>query len=231
MGALILAACLFILNQRQTPNHSTEPAIPVQKSTALPEVKKPSASVTPAPSPNYGKAVKLRPLPIVQESATHQWTEGNGSAVEVVTQIAHNDDEVIRMMEENERIKRRQLVYRQDTAAAVVQRARAAGESVRRLTLPGLDGQEIEVEVIRADLALSGLSGSFTGRIAGKQQSMVTLAFKLGREAFSIASPEDRLYLEAEPREPGEVIVKTIDPSTYATGHCGTPEYQANQGK
>ena len=51
---------------------------------------------------------------------------------------------------------------------------------------------------------------------------MVTLAFKGGREAFTVLSPEDDLYLQADPREPGELIVKRIDPDTYVVGKCGT---------
>lgn len=144
---------------------------------------------------------------------------------QVIGKIAHNQEEFLRMAGENERIKRRQLVYRRDTAAAVVQRARATGEPIRRLTLPGLDGQEIDVEVTGADLAFSGLSGTFTGRLPGKSQSLVTLAFKNHREAFSVSSPEDGLFLEAEPREPGQIIVKAIDPATYVPGKCGNPDH------
>lgn len=151
----------------------------------------------------------------------NEWTEGDCSDPLVIEKLAHNPDEFIRMAEENERIKSRQLVYRRETAAALVQQARATGEPVRSLTLPGLDGQEIHVEVTGSDLALSGLSGTFTGRVVGKQQSIVTLAFKNNREAFSVSSPEENLFLEAEPREPGEVIIKEIDPATYVSGKCG----------
>lgn len=125
------------------------------------------------------------------------------------------------MIEENDRIHRRQLVYRNETAAASVQRSMAAGESITRLTLPGLDGEEHDFEVVRADLAPSGQSGSFHGHLPGKPNSLVTLAFKFGREAFTVHSPDDNLYLEGEPREPGEVIVKRFDPGEYYQGTCG----------
>ncbi len=189
-------------------------------------VRKQVPAGTPAGAP-AGAAlpgeVVLRPLPVAHASASHEWTAGDAGDPAVIERIAHNVDEALRMLGENERIHRRQLVYRNETAATVVQRAGAAGEPVRQLTLPGLDGQEFEFEVQRAELAPSGQAGTFTGRLAGKPNSMVTLAFKGGREAFSVNSPDDGLYLQADPREPGEVIVKSIDPETYIEGQCGTP--------
>ncbi len=177
---------------------------------------------TPAGAAPPGEVIR-RPLPVAHASASHEWTAGDATEPAVIERIAHNVDEALRMLGENERIHRRQLVYRNETAAAVVQRAGAAGGSVRMLTLPGLDGREFDFQIDRADLAPSGQAGTFTGRLAGKPNSMVTLAFKGGREAFSVNSPDDGLYLQADPREPGEVIVKSIDPDTYIEGQCGTP--------
>ena len=180
----------------------------------------PAVSQAPRPVGTFDE-IQLRPLPVSLTKGANEWTEGDCSDPQVIEKLAHNPDEFIRMAEENERIKRRQLVYRRETAAALVQQARATGEPVRSLTLPGLDGREIHVEITGSDLALSGLSGTFTGRVAGQQQSIVTLAFKNNREAFSVSSPVENLFLEAEPREPGEVIIKEIDPATYVTGKCG----------
>ena len=174
-----------------------------------------------------GAATAPRPLPVARSSATHEWTGGNQSDPALIDRIAHNNAEYMRMVDENDRIERRQLVYRKQPAVAVVQRARAAGEPVRSLLLPALDGEELVFEIERADLAPSGLSGSFAGHLAGKPNSMVTLAFKLGREAFTVQSPDDDFYLQADPREPGEVIVKRIDPETYLPLSCGTPDYLA----
>jgi hypothetical protein len=84
-----------------------------------------------------------------------------------------------------------------------------------------LDGREVDVEITRSELSPSGQQGMFAGRVSGRADSMVTLAFKGGREAFTVVSPADGLFLQAEPREPGEVIVKSIDPDVYASGYCG----------
>lgn len=133
----------------------------------------------------------------------------------LIERISHNPDEFIKMVEENPRIKRRQLVYRNDTAAAVIQRARLSGASVSRLTLPALDGEELDFEITRADLSPSGQGGTFTGRLAGRGSSLVTLAFEFGRESFTVVSPEDGVFLQAHPREPGEIIITSFDPDTY----------------
>jgi hypothetical protein len=41
------------------------------------------------------------------------------------------------------------------------------------------------------------------------------VAFVNGREAFTVISPRNQIYLQAEAREPGEIVVKNINPSTY----------------
>jgi len=187
----------------------------------------PAAPVaTPQPDaetrPGNYVGIRTRPFEVARESASHQWTAEDGRSPEAILELAHNDRELMRLLDENDRIQRRQLVYRTVTAADMVRSALAGGAPVRKLVLPGLDGREFEVEIDRADLAPAGQSGTFTGHLAGRPRSMVTLAFKGGREAFSVSSPEDALYLQADPREPGEVIVKSIDPATYVKGQCGT---------
>jgi hypothetical protein len=127
------------------------------------------------------------------------------------------------MVEENSRVIRRQLVYAKDTAAALIERAKLTGEPIRRLTLPGLDGQEVQFEIAKADLSPSGQQGTFTGHVAGWGDSMVTFAFKGGREAFTVMSPSEGLFLQGDPHEPGDLIVKSFDPDTYVLGVCGNP--------
>ena len=174
------------------------------------------------PMPALADTVLLRPLPVSLASPRHEWTAGNAMDPEVIGKIAHNPDEFIRMVGENERIERRQLVYRRETAATLVQRAMASGQVLKSLTLPGLDGRELEFEILHSDLSPTGEKGSFSGRLAGKPNSMVVLSFKGGREAFSVSSSDENLHLQADPREPGEIIVKSIDPRTYIQGGCGT---------
>ena len=181
----------------------------------------PAQPSTPALDATNG--VRLRPLGVTQHTSQHEWTAADGKSRETIQQIAHNEMEERRLWEENARIKRRQLVYRKDTAAAVLQRARLNGETVQQLTIPGFDGQELQVAIDRADLEPSWQAGTFTGRLAGQPNSLVTLAFKFGREAFTVISPDDGTYLQAHPREPGELILTSFDPETYLSLPGGEP--------
>lgn len=174
---------------------------------------------------------QLRPFPVSYEGSVAQWTSEDGKDTNVIRRLAHNDLEYARMLQENDRIQRRQLVYRKDTTAAMLQRVRASGEPVTQLTLPGLDGQELTVAVDRADLEPSWQSGTFTGRLANHPNSMVTLAFKFGRESFTILSPDDGLHLQAWPREPGQVIITSFDPDVYLAMPEGEPIMTTNTFK
>lgn len=157
----------------------------------------------------------------MHETDAFGWTAEDGKNPGVIRQLAHNELEFERMAEESSRIYRRELVYHKETADMLVQRAKSSGQSVQQFALPGLDGQQVQFEVTRSDLSLSGQQGTFSGHIAGRLDSMVTFAFKGGREAFTILSPSDGLCLVGEPREPGELIVKSINPETYVVGICG----------
>lgn len=179
-----------------------------------------------APTPTLGSTNRPTPtqLNVQPETTAHRWMIADGLATNVIRKLARNDLEYQRLLEENARIQRRQLVQRKTTAATEIQQARLSGEPIRQLLLPGLDGRELTVEITRTDLNASGQQGSFTGHLADQPDSMVTLAFKGGREAFTVLAPAEKLYLQADPYEPGQVLVKQIDPATYVLGVCGTPD-------
>lgn len=166
---------------------------------------------------------QTHPFAVTRESSAFGWTAEDGKQPDVIKQLAHNELEYERMAEESSRIFRRQLVYHKETADVQIERAKLTGEPVRQLTLPGLDGQEVQFEITKADLSPSGQQGAFSGHVTGRLDSMVTFAFKGGREAFTVLSPSDGLYLQGDPREPGELIVKSINPETYVVGVCGNP--------
>jgi hypothetical protein len=204
------------------PAGMNTPATALATSPVPDQTAPPPAPIRPEQKAQYAW-FQLRPLGVARESADYQWTAEDGKDPGVIQKLAHNDLEFQRMADENSRILRRQLVYHKETTDALVQRAKQTGESLRQLTLPGLDGQEVRVEITRTDLSSSGQQGAFAGQVAGRPDSTVTLAFKGGREAFTILSPADGLYLQGDPREPGELVVKSINPDTYVLGTCGTP--------
>lgn len=160
-------------------------------------------------------------IPAKSTNALSVTTAGDGRDTNSIRRWAHNELEVQRMLAENDKIYRRQLVVLKEPVAVIVERNRLTGESIRELTLPGLDGQEISFSVQRADIEPSGLRGMFYGQVTGRPDSMVTLAFKNRVQAFTVISPTDNLYLDAEPHDPGDVIVKSINLEKYGAGLCG----------
>jgi hypothetical protein len=161
---------------------------------------------------------KMRPLSVGIESTNNQWALADGKDTNVIRQLAHNPLEYARMVDENARIFRRQLVYLKETAAAVFEQARLTDSPVTQLTLPALDGRELTFEIARRQDAGSSRRGMFSGHLAGNADSLVTMAYEDGREAFTILSPKDNVFVVGEPRENGQVIVKAIDPNTYGVG-------------
>jgi len=183
--------------------------------------------VAPAANDVNGRPVELypdfrmHPLAVAKESANCAWTAEDGRRPDVIRMLAHNDAEYKRMLDENSRIKERQLVYLKQLAALEVQKSRLTGQPMQSLVLPGTDGQEFKVDITSSDLSDSGQIGTFNGFVDGHPETAVSVAFKFGREAYTILSPFDGNDFDAEPRESGEVIVKSIDPSAYDPWRCG----------
>jgi hypothetical protein len=227
---VVLIAVIFQSSRRSALQPIPAPAAQSRKTAtnlpAGPVVAKVAQSPVPKPvvMSNY-RDFKVRPLPVAYESSNFQWTLADGKDTNVIRQLAHNRLEYDRMVDENSRIFRRQLVYLKDTAAAVFEQAKLTGQPVRQLTLPGLDGQELQFQIVTSEGNGSSRQGMFSGHLVGNTDSMVTLAFMDGREAFTILSPKENLFVVGEPREAGQVIVKAIDPNTYGVG---PPEQQGD---
>ena len=222
--ALMVIATSSVVMLGVVLRHRTSPSapLPVVRNQPLAVVTNPPppAVVTNTKSaatgilPNYPD-FQERPLPVAYESPKVQWTLADGKDTNVIRQLAHNHLEYDRMVEENPRIFRRQLVYLKETAASVFEQAKLTGQPVRQLTLPGVGGVELQFEIVKGDNHGSSRQGMFSGHLVGNPDSLVTLAFEDGRQAFTILSPKDDVYIVGEPREPGQVMVKQIDPDTY----------------
>jgi hypothetical protein len=173
------------------------------------------------PSPATGTTSTTQPVSSSGSNVVSP-TIADGKDLGSIRKWAHNELEAQRMLNENDRIYRRQLVVLKEPVATTVERNRLTGETIRQLTLQGLDGQDIQFSVTKADLEPSGLRGTFYGHVTGRPDSLVTLAYLQTRQAYTILSPADNLYLDAEPHDPGDVIVKSIDLEKYGAGLCGT---------
>src|SRR4029077_12699293 len=106
-----------------------------------------TASTASAPTPDFQK----RPYPVSYETPEIQWTSADGKDTNVIQHFAHNPLEYNRMVEENPRILKRQLVYLKETAAAVFEKAKLTHAPVQELTVPGVDGQEYQFEIVQSD--------------------------------------------------------------------------------
>ena len=223
LSAGVVAGLLWVQQHRARRTETKQ----VISTPASPQANALSRATTPALTNGAASLVgsknALRPLPVASENSHFQWTAADGKDPNVIRQLAHNELEYQRMVEENARIKRRQLVYNKNIAAAVMERSRLTGEKIEQLTLPGFDGAQFQFIIERADLEPSKQSGTFTGRIEGQPESLVTLAFKFGREAFTILSPETGTFIQAFPREPGEIMLTSFDPATYQRLPGGEP--------
>jgi len=162
-----------------------------------------------------GQAPKANVFKVAQSNGPYQWTAEDGTDTNVIRRLAHNDGEYRRMLIENNTIFRRQLVYHTNPFAQQVQQAVQSGRAIQRVTLPGLDGQLLTANVTRTESKDGGRQGQLYGQLPGRPDSMVTVAFINDREAFTVISPEDQIYLQAEAHDPGQIVVKSINPSTY----------------
>lgn len=232
----VIAAALLRFFSR--PNHGQPTAAPARVQS-LPNLvgitNSPLASVarmavTPAPSGKMNTVklplppfpwFQLHPFPAAKSSGPFAWTAEDGMDTNVIRQLAHNELEYQRMVNENHTIYRRQLVYHSEGFTVQAQQAMQSGQGIQQLTLPGLDGQELPVTVTKTDFESGGDKGIFYGKLAGDPESMVTLAFINGWESFTVFSRLNQIFLHAEARAPGELVVKKIDPDTYGNGMCG----------
>lgn len=193
---------------------------PASASAPIPSAT-PTTPLTAARLPSAADGIVSRPLAVATESASHAWTREDAKDPAVIDRLAHGPEEFLRMVEENDRIKRRQLVYRKEPVALLLEQARASGVPLTRFTLPVLDGAEVEVEVLETQI--DGHRGAVIGRIVGQPDSLACVGFSGSCESFNILAPSSGLFIAADAREPGEVILKEIDPAVYSPMACGGP--------
>ena len=225
IAAAILLPVLLWIGKKPAPKQNVSAA----RDLAIAQpVNSSAVSGTPAAKPVVmpnSPDFHPHPFPVAYETTNSQWTVVDGKDTNSIRRLAHNNLEYERMVDENSRIFRRQLVYLKQTVASVFEQAKLTGQPVQLLTLPGIDGQELQFQIVKSNSDGSSRQGQFYGHLAGDVNSLVTLAFQDGREAYTVLSPSENLYVVAEPRESGQVIVKAIDPNLYG---LGPPENDAN---
>jgi hypothetical protein len=206
---------------------------PAEEQVATPEVLPPPIPTNPAPPtpvvppptlvsntivsqpPPVNPAPPPGPFDVVRTNGPYKWTAGDGTDTNVIRQLAHNDLEYQRMVIENPTIYRRQLVYHTEPFMQQAEQAVQSGQSIQQITLPGLDGQLLTANVTRMDLKDGGAQGQLYGQLPGDPNSIVTVAFVNGPEAFTVISAQDQIDLQGEAHDPGMIVVKSVNPATY----------------
>jgi hypothetical protein len=226
--AIVFLTVLFVLStkHRNQVEATLSPfGIPATAESLMPQ---PTSQTTPVAIPANARTFdtfRKHPFVATKSSASDEWTSEDGRSPDVIRQLAHNELEVDRLMHENSQIKRRQLVYLNHPITRTIQEARALNQSVESFTLPGLDGQEYDVEVTLNNVHPEQMFGSLSGHLKDSPASFVSVGFANGYEAYDIISPNDGIYIVADAREPGEVMVKQIDPDKYQVLQTKTPDY------
>ena len=215
LAFLVIVAGIFFRHPKK--QNLPSPKIIAASTNDLNSVTNPVAGKTAgAPSPVQYVTFQKKPFAVVEQTQNYAWTTNDGRDPKNIRELAHNDFEYARMMKENATIFRRQLVYQKNPFALAAQKFVHFAQPISQLTLPNLDGQELTVDISKTEIEAGGDRGILTGKLAGRNDSLVSIAFIGGREGFTVVSPEDKIYLYAEPREPGELVVKKFDPTTYA---------------
>ncbi len=206
-----------------------------EKQVVTPAIPPPAAAtdttpvaVTPPPAPiisNSADAARqpepansgpqMGPFKVAQSNGPYEWTAEDGTDTNVIRLLAHNDLEYQRMLIENPTIYRRQLVYHMEPFTLQAQQAVQSGQSLQQITLPGLDGQLLTANVTRTDFKDGGEQGQIYAQLPGDPNSIVTVAFVNNTEAFTVISAQDQIFLQAEAHDPGQIVVKSINPATY----------------
>jgi hypothetical protein len=235
LGVLVVFGTLvwFVMQSSSGPEPKASfpinaPALPATTANTAAAATAPSVVAGPANMKTAGRLpvstfswFRLHPFNMSKVDGAFAWTAEDGKATNIIRLLAHNELEYQRMVIENGTIYRRQLVYHPEGFTLQAQQALQSGQSIQQLTLPGLDGQELPVNVTKTDFESGGDKGVFYGKLPGDPDSMVTVAFINGWESFTVISKLNQIFLHAEAREPGEIVVKQINPSTYGTGVCG----------
>ena len=224
LGAIMILVAGWVAVAKREPEAARTPAPGLHPApTPAPA---PSASPPPPPPPAAGNFsdFAIRPLAVAQRSGNHEWTAEDGKLPGVIRKLAHNRLEEQKMLAENPAVYRRQLVYRKRAAADLVKEAERSGIPLQTVPVPGFDGAEWMIDVYKVDSIDGGAEGTIYGRLPGQPDSLVTLTFIGRSECFSLLSPNQDLYIQGDPREPGEIVLKRINPSLMGGEEGGHPD-------
>ena len=154
-----------------------------------------------------------QPFPVILQRGDFSWTEVDGKSEETMALLANNEDMLQALRDENAYVKRRQLIY-VDSEIFDSKRDQILDGSLKALTLPGFDGQELKVEIDLADrVAYENVEdpngGFFGGRIIDQPDSQVMVGTAGDSYTIQVFDGENLYHYDS--REKGELILSEID--------------------
>ncbi len=157
--------------------------------------------------------LEARPFEIVQESDGFGWTAEDGMSEQVMEQLASNLDMLDALREENQTVKKRQLVYHNEELEK--QRERILNGELKTLKIPGVDGELFDIDILSSSKILDEAypdelnNGFIYGKISGRDDTKVSIG--LSGESYSIQVNTLDRVLSISTRSGGELIVTEFD--------------------
>ncbi|MBK1882082.1 hypothetical protein JIN85_06630 [Luteolibacter pohnpeiensis] len=152
---------------------------------------------------------RLRPFAVSMRSDDFAWTAEDGKTDEAMRDLSHTEEEEDRLKTDNQWVNKRQLVYCSDYIESLGKEVATQGAALKTAKLPGFDGKEYEVEIVRAESPQGTNEWNISGTLKDRPDTMVAMSSVHGYTSLVIVSPE--IYIEGDAREPGEVVLNQID--------------------
>lgn len=222
VGVSLLAGALYFVSkespQKQEPSTDSHPAHHSHSGGhshhhPAPSEDKSSQSENLTEKGKPFEDFELNPFPITKETSLHAWTSVDGTKSSVVKKLAHNALEEGRLLEENQWVESRELVYRKKTSKDLLTTSLENGEELKEMKVPGPDGVEYTMTVTSLDYETNPegapTEGVVSGYIEEIPNSEALLSFYKGVESGYISS--ESVNLNYDSRESGQFSLSSVN--------------------
>lgn len=218
LAALLLAIAWLALPQKETIEASaklTERQSLVANARNLPSQSPPEREV---------EEIEMRTAPSAMPEITKSNVNDPEATAALIEVLARHPAEKARLEEENQWVKRRELVQVKNSFRDLAKQI-LAGKKVEQFEVPLFDGETATVLLDQENSEVfSETSGALFGEIEGEPEAFVALAFYKDSDSGLINFPSRDLTIQYEGFGDRKVIVKDFDESAQAKAlpceHC-----------
>lgn len=200
-----------ITGDQKKPSIRTSPAKKSTESTELVAAEKVSADVDSDGKMHIGYQV-------LDESNADDLSASKN----MIAKYARNPSERKRL-EHNHHCSKRQKAVKMQGSFRDLGRRLLRGENISKLNLPGFNGKDYEVSIIKQDF-LTDTQGTLYGKIEGVPYSEVVMVYYEGSSTATLALPTENVHIEYEPHNDDIMMVYEVDQEKYAASsrcpHC-----------